>query len=142
MASSSIRGWWASRRRCAIRIPGARRKRLALLSAGWAGGTRIGESLDEFNRQHAAALLHSRTAVVIVSDGYDAGAPALLRQSLYRIRRRCRTLVWLNPLAGQPGFTPASAGMLAALPYIDLLAGARDLASLQQVLPQVLSILQ
>ena len=122
--------------------PWRSQERLALLSAGWAGGTRIGESLDEFNRQHAAALLHSRTAVVIVSDGYDAGAPALLRQSLHRIRRRCRTLVWLNPLAGQPGFTPASAGMLAALPYIDLLAGARDLASLQQVLPQVLSILQ
>ncbi|GAB7544551.1 vWA domain-containing protein [Cupriavidus sp. 8B] len=117
-------------------------ERLALLSAGWAGGTRIGESLIEFNRQYAAALLHSRTAVVIVSDGYDAGAPALLQQSLQQIRRRCRSVVWLNPLVGQPGFTLTSAGMAAALPYVDLLAGARDLASLQQVLPQVLSVLQ
>lgn len=117
-------------------------ERLALLSAGWAGGTRIGESLDAFNRQYAGALLHSRTAVVIVSDGYDAGAPELLRQSLQKIRRRCRSVVWLNPLVGQPGFTLTSAGMAAALPYVDLLAGARDLASLQQALPQVLSVLQ
>uniref|UniRef100_UPI00035EE10E vWA domain-containing protein n=1 Tax=Cupriavidus sp. WS TaxID=1312922 RepID=UPI00035EE10E len=122
--------------------PWRSQERLALLSAGWAGGTRIGESLEAFNRRHGAALLHSRTAVVIVSDGYDAGEPGLLQEALRKMRRRCRRLVWLNPLMGQPGFTPASAGMSAALPYLDLLAGARDLASLRQVLPQVLSVLQ
>ncbi|MGO4330846.1 VWA domain-containing protein [Cupriavidus sp. 2TAF22] len=122
--------------------PWRSQERLALLSAGWAGGTRIGESLEAFYRRHGAALLHSRTAVVIVSDGYDAGPPGLLQEALHKMRRRCRRLVWLNPLVGQAGFTPASAGMSAALPYVDLLAGARDLASLQQVLPQVLSVLQ
>ncbi|ASW03915.1 MULTISPECIES: vWA domain-containing protein [Paraburkholderia] len=122
--------------------PWRSQERLQLLSLGWAGGTRIGESLGEFNRQHAATLLHSRTAVVIVSDGYDAGEPELLRQALRAIRRRCRSLVWLNPLASRAGFTLTSVGMSAALPYIDLLAGAADLASLERVLPQVLSVLQ
>ncbi|CAB3795288.1 vWA domain-containing protein [Pararobbsia alpina] len=122
--------------------PWRSQERLQLLSAGWAGGTRIGDSLEEFNQRHAAALLHSRTAVVIVSDGYDAGEPARLQQALRRMRCRCRYLVWLNPLASRPGFTPSSAGMRAAMPYIDLLAGAGDLASLERVLPQVLSILQ
>ncbi|NPT56217.1 vWA domain-containing protein [Paraburkholderia elongata] len=117
-------------------------QRLQMLSAGWAGGTRIGDSLDEFNQQHATRLLHSRTAVVVVSDGYDAGEPARLQQALAKIRRRCRCLVWLNPLASRPDFTPASIGMQAAMPYVDLLAGARDLASLERVLPQVLSVLQ
>ncbi|MGX7001118.1 vWA domain-containing protein [Caballeronia sp. KNU42] len=128
----------------ALRDPDPRRsqERLHLLSAGWAGGTRIGESLDEFIEQHAARLLHSRTAVVIVSDGYDAGEPDSLQQALATIRRRCRRLVWLNPLADRAGFTPSSVGMQAAMPYIDLLAGARDLASLERVLPQVLSTLQ
>jgi uncharacterized protein with von Willebrand factor type A (vWA) domain len=122
--------------------PWRSQERLQLLSAGWAGGTRIGDSLGEFNQQYAAKLLHARTAVVVVSDGYDAGDPERLQQSLAAMRRRCRCLVWLNPLASRAGFTPASAGMQAALPYIDLLAGARDLASLERVLPQVLSALQ
>ncbi|CAB3789548.1 hypothetical protein LMG28614_02921 [Paraburkholderia ultramafica] len=122
--------------------PWRSQERLQLLSAGWAGGTRIGDSLDEFNQQHAARLLHSRTAVVVVSDGYDAGEPERLQQALATMRRRCRCLVWLNPLASRADFTPASAGMQAALPYIDLLAGARDLTSLERVLPQVLTVLQ
>lgn len=122
--------------------PWRSQERLQLLSEGWAGGTRIGESLAEFNQRHAAALLHSRTAVVIVSDGYDAGAPILLQQALARLRRRSRCLVWLNPLAGRPGYAPTSAGMSAALPYLDLFAGVRDLASLERVLPQILNVLQ
>jgi uncharacterized protein with von Willebrand factor type A (vWA) domain len=122
--------------------PWRAQERLQLLAQGWGGGTRIGDSLDEFNRQHAARLLHSRTAVVVVSDGYDAGDPERLRTALAAIRRRCRWVVWLNPLATQPGFTPTSTGMQAALPYLDLLAGARDLASLERVLPQVLSALR
>jgi uncharacterized protein with von Willebrand factor type A (vWA) domain len=122
--------------------PWRSQERLQMLSEGWAGGTRIGDSLDEFNRQHAAKLLHSRTAVVVVSDGYDAGEPERLQQALAAMRRRCRCLVWLNPLASRADFTPASMGMQAALPYIDLLAGARDLASLERVLPEVLEVLQ
>lgn len=122
--------------------PWRSQERLQLLSEGWAGGTRIGDSLDEFNRRHATKLLHSRTAVVVVSDGYDAGQPERLQQALAALRRRCRCLVWLNPLASRADFTPASMGMQAALPYIDLLAGARDLASLERVLPEILEVLQ
>lgn len=128
----------------ALRDPDPHRaqERLHLISEGWAGGTRIGESLAGFNRQYAPRLLHARTAVVIVSDGYDAGDPVQLGESLAAIRRRCHSLVWLNPLAGRPGFTPVSAGMQAALPHLDLFAGVRDLASLERVFPQILSALQ
>ena len=122
--------------------PWRSQERLQLLSAGWAGGTRIGDSLEEFNQRHAAALLHSRTAVMIVSDGYDAGEPTRLQHALRKMRRRCRCIVWLNPLAGRPGYTPSSVGMTTALPYLDLMTGASNLASLERVLPQVLSALQ
>lgn len=122
--------------------PWRSQERLQLLSQGWAGGTLIGESLAEFNRQHAARLLHARTAVVIVSDGYDAGDAAQLGDALAAIRRRCHSVVWLNPLADRPGFAPVSAGMQAALPHLDLLAGGRDLASVERIFPQVLARLQ
>ena len=52
--------------------------RLSMMAQGVGGGTRIGESLKTFNRWHAARVIHSRTCVMIVSDGYETGDAALL----------------------------------------------------------------
>ncbi len=121
--------------------PWRAQERLHLLAIGWAGGTRIGECLRDFNRDHGLRLLHSRTGVIVVSDGYDTGEPALLAQSLAALRRRSRRLVWLNPLLNQPGYAPESRGMRAAMPHIDLLAPGADLASIEHVLPRILETL-
>jgi len=115
--------------------------RLHVLSEGWAGGTRIGESLEAFNRLHAPRLVHSRTAVIVVSDGYDSGEPEMLADALRAIARRARRVVWLNPLAGSPGFTPTARGMRAALPYLDLFASGADLASVERALPEIIASL-
>lgn len=122
--------------------PWRSQERLGLLAIGWAGGTRIGECLRDFNRDHGARLVHSRTGVIIMSDGYDTGEPALLAESLATLRRRSRRLVWLNPLLNRPGFTAESRGMQAAMPHIDLLAPGADLASIERVLPQILESLR
>ncbi len=122
--------------------PWRSQERLQLLAIGWAGGTRIGESLRDFNRGPGARLVHSRTGVIVVSDGYDTGEPALLAESLATLRRRSRRLVWLNPLLNQPGYTPESRGMQAAIPHIDLLAPGADLASIERVLPRILESLR
>jgi len=122
--------------------PWRSQERLHLLAAGWAGGTRIGECLQDFNRDHAARLVHSRTGVIIVSDGYDTGEPELLAQALATLRRRARRIVWLNPLLNQPGFSPESRGMQAAMPHIDLLAPGADLAGIERVLPQIIGVLR
>jgi uncharacterized protein with von Willebrand factor type A (vWA) domain len=115
---------------------------LHLLAQGWGGGTRIGESLAQFNREHAPRLVHSRTAVLILSDGYDTGDPALLAAALARLHRRARRIVWLNPLCSRPGYAPVSQGMQAALPHLDLLAPGGSLASIEAVLPQLLEALR
>ncbi len=122
--------------------PWRAQERLHLIAQGWAGGTRIGESLAQFNREHAARAVHSRTAVVIMSDGYDTGDPELLSQALIELRRRARRIVWLNPLCSQPGFAPVSQGMQAALPHLDLLAPGADLKSIEAVLPQLINALR
>jgi uncharacterized protein with von Willebrand factor type A (vWA) domain len=85
--------------------------------------------------------LHSRTAVIVMSDGYDTGDPQLLAQALAQLRRRARRIVWLNPLAHQPGYAPVSQGMQAALPHLDLLAPGGDLASIRAMLPQLIDAL-
>jgi uncharacterized protein with von Willebrand factor type A (vWA) domain len=121
--------------------PWRAQERLHLIAQGWAGGTRIGESLAQFNREHAPRLVHSRTAVIVMSDGYDTGDPMVLSGALAQLRRRARRIVWLNPLCAQPGYAPVSLGMVAALPHLDLLAPGADLASIAAVLPQVIDAL-
>jgi uncharacterized protein with von Willebrand factor type A (vWA) domain len=122
--------------------PWRSQERMHLLAAGWAGGTRIGECLRDFNRDHGPRLVHSRTGVIIVSDGYDTGEPALLAEALAALQRRARRVVWINPLLRQPGFTPDARGMQAALPHLDLLAPGADLAGIAHILPQIIDTLR
>jgi uncharacterized protein with von Willebrand factor type A (vWA) domain len=122
--------------------PWRSQERLHLLAAGWGGGTRIGECLQDFNRRHAPRLVHSRTGVIVVSDGYDSGEPEVLGAALGALRRRARRIVWLNPLLSQPDFTPESRGMQAALPHLDLFAPGADLASIEHILPSLIEALR
>ena len=114
--------------------------KLALMAQGIGGGTRIGESLATFNRWHAKRVINSRTAVMIVSDGYDTGAPELLGGEMRRLRRSCRRIIWLNPLIGWRGYSPQARGMQAALPYVDLFAPAHNLESLAALEPYLARI--
>ncbi len=109
--------------------------RLALMAQGIGGGTRIGESLGAFNHWHAQRVINSRTAVIIVSDGYDTGEPERLGREMQRLARRCRRIVWLNPLIGWRDYAPTARGMQAALPYVDLFAPAHNLESLAALEP-------
>ena len=114
-------------------------ERIANAVPDWSGGTRIGECLAAFARDHLVRDPQGRTVVVVVSDGLDRGDPARLVQAVQGIRRRARRLVWLNPLAGDPRYEPSAAGMRAALPFVDHFASAHDLASLERVLPQLVA---
>jgi uncharacterized protein with von Willebrand factor type A (vWA) domain len=99
----------------------------------WAGGTRIGESFRDFNLHWARRTLRSSGVVIVVSDGWDRGDPALVATETARLRRNCHRLVWLNPLAGTPGYEPLAGGMRAAFPYIDDFLPAGTVASLERL---------
>jgi uncharacterized protein with von Willebrand factor type A (vWA) domain len=110
-------------------------ERMALMASGWNGGTKIGESLATFNRSYAANVINSRTAVIIVSDGYDTGAPERLAAEMGQLKRRAKRIVWLNPMIGWADYQPVAQGMSAALPFVDLFAPAHDLQSLAALEP-------
>lgn len=103
---------------------------LSQRAAGWAGGTKIGDSLREFNRQNGRKLLSRNTVFIILSDGWDTGEPEMLVAELRVIRRRVQKLIWLNPLLGLKDYQPVTRGMSAALPYVDVFAPAHNLESL------------
>ena len=109
--------------------------RLSLLAQGAGGGTKIGESLQTFNRWHASRVIHSRTVVMIVSDGYETGDAALLGREMAALAKRCRRIVWLNPMMAWEGYSPEARGIKAALPFVDLYAPANTLASLTALEP-------
>ena len=115
-------------------------EKLALMAQGIGGGTRIGASLATFNRWHARRVINSRTALMIVSDGYDTDEPEELGAEMRRLRRRCKKIIWLNPLLGWRDYSPQARGMQAALPYVDLFAPAHSLASLAALEPYLARI--
>jgi hypothetical protein len=108
-------------------------RRVSEAVTDWAGGTRIGESFREFNLRWARRTLRSSGVVIVVSDGWDRGDPSLVATETARLRRNCHRLVWLNPLAGTPGYQPLAAGMRAAYPYIDDFVAAGTVASLERL---------
>lgn len=104
--------------------------KLSQLAAGWSAGTKIGDSLRELNRLHSRKLQAGNTIFMILSDGWDTGAPEMLAAELKAIRSRVRRVIWLNPLLGLADYEPVTRGMSAALPYIDVFAPAHNLESL------------
>ncbi len=110
--------------------------RLSANVHGWSGGTRIGASLAIFNAQWLRRI-DKRTIVIILSDGWDTGDPEQLAAALSLLHARAGRLIWLNPLLGNTTYQPATRGIQAALPFIDVFAPAHDLASLRALEPHL-----
>jgi len=98
-------------------------------TAGWSGGTKIGESLREFRAGYGNRLSRN-TLFMVLSDGWETGEPEVLAEELSEVKQRVKRVLWLNPLLGMEGYEPLTRGMSAALPYVDVFAPAHNLESL------------
>jgi uncharacterized protein with von Willebrand factor type A (vWA) domain len=100
--------------------------------ADWSGGTRIGDAIATLNREHGRRV--GRGAVVVVlSDGWDRGDPAVLEAEMARLSRTAHRLVWLNPLKAAADYEPLTRGMVAALPHVDRFLAGNTIASLEEL---------
>ncbi|MGE5841209.1 MAG: vWA domain-containing protein [Deltaproteobacteria bacterium] len=106
--------------------------RIACEVPDWSGGTRIGESLQQFHKCYGKKHLNKRTVVLIMSDGWDLGARSLLQREMQTLSGKVHSVIWLNPLAGDPEYRPLCRGMQAVLPYVDHLLAADSLQSLRR----------
>lgn len=104
----------------------------------WSGGTRIGECLEDFNRDWSRRVLAQGAVVILISDGLDRDGGDGLQQQMSRLQRSCRRLVWLNPLLRYEGFEPRTLGTKAMLPFVDDFRTIHNLKSMQD-LAEVLS---
>jgi len=99
----------------------------------WQGGTRIGESLELFNRLWARRVLGQGAVVLLITDGLDREGARGLAEATDRLRRSCRRLIWLNPLLRYAGFQPRSQGIRAMLPHVDEFRPVHNLQSLREL---------
>ena len=103
--------------------------RAARAAPDWSGGTKIGEALKAFNDRYGRRGAARDAVVVVLSDGWERGDPALVGREMERLRRLACRIVWVNPRVAAEGFRPLAGGMAAALPHVDeLLSGHTALA--------------
>ena len=97
----------------------------------WAGGTRIGQCLHDFNRDWSRRVLGQGAVVLLISDGLDRDAGAGLGAEMQRLHKSCRRLIWLNPLLRYDAFEPRSLGVRAIMPHVDEFRPIHNLDSLK-----------
>jgi len=115
------------------RNPEAAIQRAAAAAPDWSSGTRIGQALKTFNDRYGRRGMARGAILVILSDGWERGDPALVAREMERLSRLAYRIVWVNPRAAAPGFSPAAGGMAAALPYCDALVSGHNLRALDAV---------
>jgi uncharacterized protein with von Willebrand factor type A (vWA) domain len=124
-------------RALAARNPERALQRAAAAAPDWSSGTRIGEALRAFNDRHGRRGLARGAVIVILSDGWERGDPALVGREMARLGRLAHRIVWVNPRVGAPGFKPQAGGMAAALPHLDALVSGHSLAALDEVIEAI-----
>jgi len=120
-------------RALATRSPAQAIQRAAAAAPDWSSGTRIGDALREFNDRHGRRGMARGAVIVIISDGWERGDPALVGREMARLARLAYRIVWVNPRVSAAGFAPRAGGMAAALPHIDALVSGHSLDALAEV---------
>jgi len=100
----------------------------------WAGGTRIGAALREFNDRYGVRGMARGAVVLIISDGWETGDPAALGAQLARLHRIAYRIVWANPRTQSERYRPEVGGMAAAWPYCDAVVSAHNFEALDDML--------
>ena len=100
----------------------------------WSGGTRIGAAVKEFNDRYGCRGMARGAVILIISDGWETGDPALLGAQMARLSRVAHRIVWANPRTQSPRYRPEVGGMAAAWPYCDAVVSAHNLDALDDLL--------
>ncbi|MCX4515494.1 VWA domain-containing protein [Streptomyces sp. NBC_01619] len=115
------------------RDPDAALAAVAAAVPDWRGGTRLGEMLRAFLDRWGQRGMARGAVVVVLSDGWERGDPALLAAQMRRLHRLAHRVVWANPRKARPGYAPLAAGMAAALPSVDAFVEGHSLAALERL---------
>jgi len=114
-------------------LPSVALQRAGEAAPDWLGGTKIGASIKEFNDVYGRRGMARGAIIVIISDGWDTGDPAVLRREMERLSLVAFRIVWVNPRTKSASYQPLAGGMAAAWPHCDAVVSAHTLAALDQL---------
>ena len=114
-------------------LPGPALERAGLAAPDWRGGTKIGAALREFNDRYGRRGMARGAVVLIVSDGWDTGDPAIVRREMQRLSLVAYRIVWVNPRTKSEAYQPLAGGMAAAWPHCDAVVSAHTVQALDQL---------
>jgi uncharacterized protein with von Willebrand factor type A (vWA) domain len=112
-------------------------QRAAETAPDWSSGTRIGDALKTFNDRHGRRGMARGAVVVILSDGWERGDPALVAREMERLARLAHRIVWVNPRVSADSFSVQAGGMVAALPHCDALVSGHSFRALGEVVAAI-----
>jgi uncharacterized protein with von Willebrand factor type A (vWA) domain len=124
-------------RAMASRHPERAIQRAAARAPDWSSGTRIGAALKQFNDRYGRRGMARGAVVVILSDGWERGDPALVGREMERLARLAHRIVWVNPRAGARDFSVRAGGMVAALEHCDALVSGHSFEALGEVVEAI-----
>src|SRR5581483_4858840 len=124
-------------RALASRNPERAIQRAATAAPDWSSGTRIGDALKTFNDRHGRRGMARGAVIVILSDGWERGDPALVGREMERLGRLAHRIVWVNPRVSARGFEARAGGLAAALPFCDALVSGHSLQALDEVVDAI-----
>lgn len=104
--------------------------RVAAEVKDWDGGTRIADSLQQFNMDWARRVLAGRSVVILLSDGLERDSESDLAFQTERLRKSTDQLIWLNPMLRYDEFEPIAFGIRTMLPNVDRFLPAHNVRSL------------
>jgi len=99
----------------------------------WSGGTRIGETLHEFNRKWSRRVLGQGATVILITDGLERDSIDELDTEMDRLHRSCRRLVWLNPLLRFDGFEARARGVRTILRHVDEVRAVHNIEAMSDL---------
>jgi uncharacterized protein with von Willebrand factor type A (vWA) domain len=108
-------------------------QKISKVTDDWAGGTRIRDSIYEFNKTWVRRTPVSGSLVLFISDGLDKNHQSDLLIQMERLKKNCKYLLWLNPLLRYKKFLPKSVSIKRILKNVDALLPIHSLESIENL---------
>ena len=108
-------------------------QKISKVTDDWAGGTRIRDSIYEFNKTWVRRTPTSGSLVLFISDGLDKNHQNDLLIQMERLKKNCKHLLWLNPLLRYKKFLPKSVSIKRILKNVDALLPIHSLESIENL---------
>ncbi len=105
----------------------------------WSGGTRIKDSIEEFNQTWSRRVLSGSPYVLLITDGLEQNHDVNLASVVKKLQMCSKRLLWLNPLLRFKEFSPKSTSIKQIIANVDAFLPIHSLTSINELVTIIAS---